>query len=194
MGVNCPECPPGVYKINVLNDNGRDSNDMTHTIVENICSVSPSSAAGGDVITITGSSLTSETGSKPVLIGSSECIVTSATATTVECIVTGPSQTANLQIRDSNTVSITVTNNSPSCTIAGSYSPAYEGDIVVNCDSPVSNPKVFIASKESTEVTASNNDVTFKKSSNLSVGTHDVIIIGDSSASTAQLTISYAVD
>ena len=190
LEVSCPECPAGAYTVNVLNDKGKDSDDLTHTIAESITSVSATSVNAGDVITITGSSLSGEI----VTIGSSPCLISSATPTVVECVVTGPSQTANLQVGSSNEISMTVTNNGPTCTIGDSYSPAFVGDITVTCDSTVTNPKVFVNKIENTAVDNDVNDVSFMKSDVLAVGTYDVIIIGDGSASTAQLTISFSVN
>ena len=190
LEVSCPECPAGAYKINVLNDKGKDSDDITHTIAETVASVSATTVNAGDVITISGTSLSGESAT----IGSSPCIVTSATPTVVECVVTGPSQTGNLQVGSSNEILMSVVNNGPTCTIDDSYSPAFVGDIVVTCDSGVANPKVFVSNIENTNVDFDGNDVSFMKSDVLPTGTHDVIIIGDGSASTAQLTISYSVD
>ena len=192
LEVSCPECPAGDYIVNVLNNKGKDSDDVTHIVSEIISSVSATTVNAGDVITISGSSLSGES----AMIGSSPCLVTSASPTAVECIVTGPSQTANLQVGSSNEISMTVTNNGPTCSIGDSYSPAFIGDIVVNCDSEVTNPQVFVSGFEDRDIIVDSdaNDVTFKKSDALAVGTHDIIIVGDGSASTTQLTISYSVD
>ena len=190
LEVSCPDCPAGVYKVNVLNNKGKDSDDVAHTIAETIVSVSATTVNAGDVITITGSSLSGDS----AMIGSSPCIVTSSAPTSVECVVTGPSQTANLQVGSSNEISMTVTNNGPICTIGDNYSPAFVGDIVVTCDSSVTNPKVFVSNIENFDVDFDGNDVVFKKTETLAVGSHDIIIVGDGSASTAQLTISYSVD
>ena len=158
---------------------------ITDAQMSRAASVSPTTVNAGDVVTVSGFSFPADAA---VEIGGSSCVTQSASSTEIVCTVT--SSTGNQEVivgGVSSGINVDVTNNGPSCTISGSYSPAFLGSVSYDCGAEVANAQVFI---DGNAVSATGS--TFEKPM-LTSGTYNVAIFGDGVASVATLDVSYAV-
>ena len=182
--VSCDACVAGTHDVVFLNEVGK-SNAIAVDFTAAVASVTPTTVNAGEAITVSGFSFPADAS---VSVGGSSCVTQSASSTEIVCTVTSSTGSHDVTVASiSSGINVDVINNGPSCTIAGSYSPALLGSVSYDCGADVANAQVFI---DGFAVSATGS--TFEKPM-LTSGTYNVAIFGDGVASVATLDVSYAV-